>query len=85
MVWTAIIYIGVDTQYLQQTTCDPALAGIQTMVIPGPFYDTVSDRDDPGQEVVTTLVNVVCGPPKPAGPTPYFSGTNGCDSPSSSI
>ena len=81
VVWTAIIYIGVDTQYLQQTTCDPALAGIQTVVIPGPFCDTVRVIETTlVQEVVTTLVNVVCGPPGLPADTLYFSGTNGCDS-----
>lgn len=76
-----IRYMGVDTQFVQATTCNPAQAGTVTQVLPGMFCDTVRVTTTqllPSSQSLQAIV--LCQASGPASDTLVLANYLGCDS-----
>ena len=81
IVTIAIAYVGVDTQFVQRTSCDPMQAGQTVDILPGPYCDTVRVTETayiPFSESLETVL--VCGADGPVRDTLVLTNVAGCDS-----
>ncbi len=81
IVTIAIQYVGIDTQFVQRTSCDATMAGTVVDVLPGPFCDTVRVTTTDYLPSSESLVAVkVCAPDGPDRDTLILQNSVGCDS-----
>src|SRR5690606_14130988 len=74
-------YVGLDTMYLQDQTCDPTKAGIAVVVLPGTYCDTVQVIDDSlVNTLITTETITQCGAQATVYDILLLDGVVGCDS-----
>jgi gliding motility-associated-like protein len=76
-----IRYMGVDTQFVQATTCNPAQAGTVTQILPGMFCDTVRVTQTallPSSQSLQAIR--LCQASGPAADTLVLVNYLGCDS-----
>ncbi|MBK7344292.1 MAG: gliding motility-associated C-terminal domain-containing protein [Saprospiraceae bacterium] len=77
----AIQYVGVDTQFVQKTTCDQLMAGTVVDILTGQFCDTVRVTTTDYLPSSQSLEMIrVCAATGPARDTLVLQNSLGCDS-----